>query len=227
MRKRKIFSELTELGKILQRGKLQPDTLQNGQGFGHLGELTCWCKMDLQEYIRDHFSGKRIILVGNARSAENQSIFIDNHDLVVRFNLFNAGLTGEKIDVWCVNLNIGNRQKRRKRDQHCETIQNLNQQVLLITPYEEDREKKYRKRLCNAREYYRGHGLNLIFPDQQLSAPLSKQPSCGFYMAHRLVSEGIHISVIGFTGETTNKHDGTEESRLLRQHERINFIKAP
>jgi hypothetical protein len=153
---------------------------------------------------------------------------IDAHDIVVRFNLFErdwfkAGLNGRKIDVWCVNLGRRPRRERRMRDRHCELVKELNPLVSVVTPYEEDRFR----RLRDAKDYYPRHGLNLIYPDEGLATTLKKQPSVGFYMAHRVVSEGIRISLIGYTGQTSKHHDGEEEIRILREHALIEFHETP
>lgn len=182
--------------------------------------------MDIQAYLQQHFSKKRIILVGNAFLAESRSDLIDAHDLVVRFNLFRnsaflSGMAGQKINCWCVNLGTGRKckKKRAERNEYCSWIRSLDNQINVITPYEEDGHH----RLANVKKYYPDHGLTVIYPDDALQTGLSKQPSVGYYMAFRLLSLSIPIAVIGFTGQTTDRHDGQEENRRLRNDPMVTF----
>jgi len=186
--------------------------------------------MDIQAYLQQHFLEKRIVLVGNAPFTEDRSSLIDGYDVVVRFNLFDnpsfqRGQTGRRIHCWCVNLGTG-RKKRRDRaehDRHCDVVKALSPQCMVITPYEEDR----RHRLADVTTYYPQRDLTVISPDTAMPTGLPKQPSAGYYFAHRLFSLSIPVAVIGFTGETSQRHDGPEENRRLRGNALVTFHETP
>ena len=186
--------------------------------------------MDLQEYVRHAFAGRRIILVGNARFRDDRAAFVDAYEVVVRFNLFEEewfaqGLCGEKLDYWCVNLVTGRKSpdRRRRQDRHCRLVKALNPTINVMTPHEEDKHR----RLRDAKEYYPQRGLQLVYPDSGLDTGLGKQPTTGFYLAFRLVFERIPFSAIGFTGVKSEHHDGEAEVAKLRNHDLIDFCETP
>ncbi len=187
--------------------------------------------VDLQAYIYDQFTGKAIMLVGNAPFSANQSQLIDSHDIVIRFNLFRSlsfeqGLCGHKMDYWVVNLDSGrkaNRDAKARRKtlvQYCQMSQFEYLQTLLMTPNAEDGHG----RLKDALPFYASNGLAMIHADENLHIPLSKEPSVGFYMSYRILQAGLPFSMIGFTGKVNEKHhNGEEEMRFWRSRSLITF----
>jgi hypothetical protein len=187
--------------------------------------------MDLQEYIRNALSGRRVVLVGNAPFREDRAGFVDAYDVVVRFNLFKtewfvAGRCGSKLDYWCVNLVTGRSspERRSQQDSHCEFVKSQYPHSIIVTPHEEDKHC----RLMDAKKYYSQRlGRDLLYPDSGLDTGLKKQPSTGFYIAFRLVREKIPFSVIGFTGKTSKWHDGSAEVAILREDGLVAFHETP
>lgn len=185
--------------------------------------------VDLQSYIHDQFTAKAIVLVGNAPFSESRSQLIDSHDIVIRFNLFRSlwfeqGMCGRKMDYWVVNLDSGRKANRNARERratlalHCQKMRSEYPQALMLTPNAEDS----LKRLKDAVTFYASNGLTLIYADENVRVPLSKEPSVGFYMSYRILQEGLPFSMIGFTGTVNKKHhNGEEEMRFWRSQSLI------
>ena len=180
--------------------------------------------MDLQSYLQAHIAGKRTILVGNAPFQRDRSVWIDEHDIVFRFNLFAkpwfaSGLAGQKLDFWFNNLDRTMEGQRQRRT-HLELATSLNPNYVVGTPHENDKHD----RLLSATAFYLQHGKSLVFPDERLPTPFlgHKQPSTGFYTVFRLVQAGIAVTVIGFTGQMKSRwHDGTAEMKWLQSQPKL------
>ncbi len=183
--------------------------------------------MDLQAYLKTHFSGNRTILVGNAPFSRNSSERIDGYDLVIRFNLFakpwfREGRSGSKLDYWFTNLDRSAESLPQRR-KHAELAAELNPECVIGTAHENDKHG----RLPPAIEFYLQYGKSLVYPDSSLPTRFlgTKQPSTGFYAAYRLVQAGVAVTVIGFTGGVNDRwHNGPAEIEWLQsQPELVNF----
>lgn len=185
--------------------------------------------MDIQQYIRSHFSGKRLILVGNARFTESRSELIDSHDIVVRFNLFSRngfeqGFCGRKFAYWFVNLNTGRKNRERRADlaKECARARQLLPVPLLFAASANDKHN----RLPDAVRFFREQEFQLHHPDSHLQCPSPKEPSVGFYTACRLISENIPITIAGFTGDVSTHHEGKSEMAHLSTHPLVTLVPA-
>lgn len=169
--------------------------------------------VDLVTYIRENLSGKSVVLVGNAPFTDDRSPFIDDHEVVVRFNLFKDyeyGKSGTRFTHWV--LNHRTRQDTALRRRRCELA--LRMAVTALTPYE----CCWGDGLDNAVSYYRQWGIALLQPDVELIAEGRKQPSIGYYMARYLVEAEVKFTAIGYTGDVSRRHDGAAEMEDLRNH---------
>ncbi|MFN0019077.1 MAG: hypothetical protein ACKVP0_12505 [Pirellulaceae bacterium] len=170
--------------------------------------------MDFQAHVRANFAGKRIILVGNAPFTKDCTELIDQHDIVVRFNLFESSpLVGRKIHYWLNNL-VRDEKRRKGRTERVPVVRRMNADVVVGTPHEPER------RLATAIEFYKQHGFDLLYPDLVIPMPClgDKQPRTGFYTAIRLMHEQIPVSLIAFTDKCDSPwHDGPAEMRYLRK----------
>jgi hypothetical protein len=187
--------------------------------------------MDLQHLIRSNLSGKRIVLVGNAPFTTDSSALIDDHEIVIRFNLFGSSgfsdsLCGRKIHYWFVNLDCGrkNNSKAKARraalTQQCSAVKLLLPRPEVLFASADDK----RERLKDAIAFYESHGFAVIYPDAKIPCPSPKEPSIGFYTACRILKENLPITVIGFTGRVSKHHDGAAEIAHLRNHPLVNFV---
>jgi hypothetical protein len=172
--------------------------------------------MDLQAILRETCFGKSVIVVGNAKFSRDRADFVDSHDLIFRFNEFHRewfGLNGHRIDFWFNNLG---RRGVGWRDGHCALVKTMNPSVIVGTPHEQDG----LNRLHDARSYYPQHGIQFVFPDEKLETATvtPKQPTTGFYTIYRLLSAGIPVVAIGFSGAVSRHHDGEAEMKFLRNH---------
>lgn len=175
--------------------------------------------MDLQKYLRDEFTGKSVVLVGNAPFRVDQSEFIDSHAIVIRFNLFfdqgyKQKLCGKKVTHWCNNL-VRERQHRAERPRYWSLLKSLSPSPVVFTPSAEV------KRLRTWIPLYESMGATLYYPDIDLAMPAGStqmEPSVGFYTAMRLLKEQIPIAVIAFNGGVSDHHDGLAELHYLRVH---------
>lgn len=178
--------------------------------------------MDIQAYLRKHFSNKKIILVGNAQFGADRSHLIDSHDLVLRFNIFNnisfqQGKTGSRMDYWCVNL--VRKGEGVVGDELCRYVKKSYPGIPVITP-------SYGKsRLNNRKKIY--SEFEFIYPDKQLDTGLTTEPTTGYSLTYLLTSLSIPISIIGFTGETSKWHDGPLENHLIRNNSLVTFHETP
>ena len=131
----------------------------NNRRAGTLGNSGCGrnhsqvAPVDLQAYIHDKFTGRAIMLVGNALFSKNNSKLIDSHDIVIRFNLFRSpsfeeGFCGRRMDYWVVNLDSGRKvnpdakARRATLVQYCQNMRSEYPQTLVMTPNAEDRRKR-------------------------------------------------------------------------------------
>lgn len=190
--------------------------------------------MDLQAYVREQLAGKRIILVGNAPFTENCSRFIDDHDIVVRFNLFSCngfaeGRSGHKFDYWFVNLDTGRKNNSKAKARKAALIEECARAKRLAPPPQlhcasaEDTHG----RLGDAIRFYAAQGFELLWPDTHIECASPKEPSVGFYTACRILREHVPITVIGFTGKVSKHHDGNAELAFLQSHHLIKFARTP
>ncbi len=87
--------------------------------------------MDLVAYICENMSGKSVVLVGNAPFTDDGSPVIDDHEVVVRFNLFKGfeyGKSGTRFTHWVVNHRTRQHAALRRR--------RFLMAVTALTPYE-------------------------------------------------------------------------------------------
>ena len=188
--------------------------------------------MSLEQHIEHELRGKTVVLVGNAEFTSDKSKLIDGHDRVIRFNFFNEkpwfprGLCGERMTDLCVNLGTGRKKlaDRLRHEAKCQATRSINADTVVLTPYMNDKHN----RLPDVQAFYPSQGLTVIWPDIELTYPLRlrrrQTASVGFYMSWHLLTRGIPVTIIGFTGATSKWHDGHQEMGILHEHELVSFI---
>ena len=145
--------------------------------------------MFIENYLQAEIANKTVALVGNGEITENQTKFIDAHDVVIRFNnlvYFNNPKTGKKFTHWANN-----------RDKDLYVAMKLlkyrsRRALMLLYPDKFDCKSSLERKSIDSLQLAQKQQFNQVYyQENNINTGLDARPRIGFMLASILSNFNI------------------------------------